>query len=277
MLPEFTNRSFNSELWRDQNLEGKSILVYCEQGFGDTIQFIRYIFLLAKEKPKTIYLETHKPLASLLREISGINKVFVRGDALLKSDYHIPLMSLANRFETTLEKIPNPRSYLKAPDVSPYSFEKNKLGQKLTKVGLVWAGRRSHRNDKNRSMSLTLCLPFLKNPNIMFYSLQIDGEDECKKYPDYVIDLSCYLTDFASTGSIINNLDLLITVDTALAHLAGSMGVKCWVMLAFAPDWRWLLNRDDSPWYSSIRLFRQKKPGDWEGVVREITSSVESI
>jgi tetratricopeptide (TPR) repeat protein len=276
-LPEFKHRSFNSQLWHNQNLTGMTILIYCEQGFGDTIHFIRYIFLLAKQNPKAIYLETHKPLVNLLKKIPKIDKVFVKGDSLPKSDYHIPLMSLAHRFKTTLENIPEPTPYLRTTKSSPYSFENSAHKTKTKKIGLVWAGRKSHQNDKNRSMPINLFLPFIKSPRVTCYSLQIGGADDCKKYSNYVIDLSSYLTDFESTGSIIKNLDLVITVDTALAHLAGSLGVKCWVMLPFAPDWRWLLNRRCSPWYSSITLFRQQKRGNWKDVVKQIMASVEEL
>ena len=126
-------------------------------------------------------------------------------------------------------------------------------------------------------MPINVFLPLIKNPKIMCYSLQIGGSDDCKKHPNSVIDLSSYLTDFETTGSIIKNLDLVITVDTALAHLAGSLGVKCWIMLPFAPDWRWLLNKRYSPWYSSITLFRQQKRGNWKDVIKQIMSSIDKL
>ncbi len=274
LLPEFKSRSFSSALWQNENLKGKSIMIYSEQGFGDTIQFIRYVSLVAKQKPKAIYLETHKFLVALLKANIKVDGVFNTGDNLPKSDYHIPLMSLAHRFKTTLENIPKKTGYLQVTENTPYIFENNQLGQKNIKIGLVWAGRKSHKNDKRRSIPFNFCLPFFKSQNIQFYSLQVDGAAECEKYSSDIIDLSVYLTDFVATGAILKNLDLVITVDTALAHLAGSLGVMCWIMLPFAPDWRWQLDNHYTPWYSSIRLFRQQKRNNWTSVIDQITSSL---
>ena len=277
LLPEFNNRSFNSQLWKGENLRDKSILLHSEQGFGDTIQFIRYVTFLTKQKPKAVYLETHKPLVSLLRAMPEIDKIFNRGEELPKSDYHIPLMSLAHRFKTTLNTIPKTTPYLKVKETSSYSFKDNHNYRKNIKIGIAWAGRKTHKNDQNRSIPLDLCVPFLQNPNVQFYSLQLDRAKDYNGNSAYLIDLSAYLTDFAATGSILKNLDLVITVDTALAHLAGSLGVKCWVMLPFAPDWRWLLDNDNTPWYSSITLFRQQKRNSWESVVNQIMSALENF
>ena len=277
LLPEFKKRSFQSKLWENQNLVGKSILVFCEQGYGDAIQFVRYLALLGKKKPKALYFETRRPLIKLFKNIPEINQIFYQGENLPKTDYHIPLMSLAHNFKTTIENIPEIPPYLKLMKPSPNLFHYRELRNKKKKIGLVWKGRESHKNDKNRSIAIDLCLPFLKNPKTTFYSLQIGGSNECKKHSAYIKDLSTYITDFASTGSIIKNFDLIITVDTALAHLAGSLGVKCWVMLPYAPDWRWLLNKDDSPWYTSIKLFRQQKRNSWENVIKTVTRSIDKL
>lgn len=273
-LPEFKRRSFDSKLWKGQNLKNKSILLHSEQGFGDTIQFIRYVTLITKQEPKNIYIETHKPLFELLKQIPEIEKVFVRGDKLPKIDYQIPLMSLANLFKTTLNSIPKSSSYIKNTKISPYKFENN---FKSKKIGICWAGRPTHKNDHKRSIPLSLCIPFLKMKNTQFYSLQLGKTEDYKDNSQHLIDLSDHLTDFAATGAILQNLDLVITVDTAVAHLAGSLGVKCWVMLPFAPDWRWLLNRNKSPWYASITLFRQNECNDWKNVISEIKSSLEKF
>ena len=160
---------------------------------------------------------------------------------------------------------------------SSYNFKDNHNYRKNIKIGIAWAGRKTHKNDHNRSIPPGLCVPFLQNPNVQFYGLQLDRAEDYKGNFPYLIDLSAYLTDFAATGSILKNLDLVITVDTALAHLAGSLGVKCWVMLPFAPDWRWLLGSDNTPWYSSITLFRQQKRNSWESVVNQIMSALENF
>jgi hypothetical protein len=186
-------------------------------------------------------------------------------------------MSLAHRFRTTLNTIPETTPYLKVKKTSSYSFKDNHNYRKNIKIGIAWAGRKTHKNDHNRSIPPDLCVPFLQNPNVQFYSLQLGRAEDYKGNLPYLIDLSAYLTDFAATGSILKNLDLVITVDTALAHLAGSLGVKCWVMLPFAPDWRWLLGSDNTPWYSSITLFRQQKRNSWESVVNQIMSALENF
>jgi len=276
LLPEFKNRSFDSQLWTGQNIENKTILVYSEQGFGDSIQFIRYIALLSKQRPKAIYLETHKSLSKLFKAIPMISKIFTKGEILPKSDYHIALMSLPHQFKTTLKTIPKTIPYLGIRTKSKYKFAaKNK--KKNIRVGLVWGGRKTHKNDQNRSIKLKLCQPFLKIPNIQFYSLQIDRSDEFGDNCSYIIDLSSHLTDFAATGSILHNLDLVLSVDTAIAHLAGSLGIKCWLILPFAPDWRWLLDRRDTPWYPSVTLFRQQKRNKWDDVIRQIASALKRL
>ncbi len=277
LLPEFKQRFPDESLWANQDLTGKSILLRSEQGYGDTIQFIRYVTFIANKKPRNIYLETHKPLIELLSQIPKINKIYNRGERLPEWDYHIPLMSLPHRFKTTLRTIPISIPYLKAKVRSPFNFANTQTKEKNLKIGLVWAGRRTHNNDQNRSMSLDLCLHFVKNNNAQFYSLQLGGSTECKKHPTLITDLSPHLIDFATTASILQHLDLIITVDTAVAHLAGAMGIRCWVMLPFAPDWRWLLGEDYSPWYPSIKLFRQSKLGCWRGVVKLINSTLKDF
>jgi tetratricopeptide (TPR) repeat protein len=267
-LPEFKSRKFDSQLWTGENLYNRSIILYSEQGLGDTIQFVRYVALVNAAKPKAIYLVTQKSLVSLLSKISDINQVFNFGEALPKTDYYIPLMGLAHVFETTLETIPQGVPYLSMSREMFYDFEV-KVNEKIKlKVGLNWAGRPSNKNDRNRSISLEMLGPITKNNKVQFYSLQY-GEEGKVLNPSInnIINLSEKLGDFAQTATIIKQLDLIITVDTALAHLAGALGVKCWVMLPFAPDWRWMLESNETPWYPSIKLFRQAKPGDWQSVI----------
>jgi tetratricopeptide (TPR) repeat protein len=275
-LPEFKNRSFNSQPWKGQNLKNKTILVYSEQGFGDSIQFVRYISLLCAQRPRAVYIETHKALNKLFKSIPMISKIYNKGERLPKSDYHIALMSLPHRFKTTLKTIPKVTPYLATKTKSPYKFA-TKSDKKISRVGLVWGGRKTHKNDHNRSIAFNLYQPFLKNPNIQFYSLQKGRSKEYNDSSSTVIDLSGYLTDFAITRSILQNLDLVITVDTAMAHLTGSLGIKCWVILPFAPDWRWLLDRNDSPWYPSIQLFRQGEQNKWGDVINQITSALQRL
>jgi ADP-heptose:LPS heptosyltransferase len=274
-LPEFASRNFKSQLWTGENLTNRSILLYSEQGFGDTIQFIRYVALLYALKPKAIYIETQNSLVSLLSQIPEIKHVFVFGETTPNTDYHIPLMGLAHVFKTTLKTIPKAMPYLSAPEKIPYALKAGIDQQIRIRVGFNWAGRSTNKNDSNRSISLNMLGLLTENTRIQFYSLQYgDVSKVLSSYENNIIDLSEKLGDFAQTATIIQQLDLIITVDTALAHLAGALGIKCWVILPFAPDWRWLLDRNDTPWYPSLRLFRQPKPGDWISVIYSIETAL---
>jgi tetratricopeptide (TPR) repeat protein len=275
-LPEFKRRKIDCPLWQGEPLAGKTLLLYSEQGFGDTLQFIRYVSLLAVQNPKAIYLETHEPLGDLLAQMTEICQVFVRGEALPNSDYHLPIMGLAQLCGTTLATIPGTAPYLDAPTdkiaTFPIDFDK----ETKPKIGLIWAGRPTHKNDRNRSLSLSAFKPLTEIERVQFYSLQLGEAQNELVAQSTIIDLSSYLTDFGATATLINQLDLVITVDTAVAHLAGALGAKCWVLLPFAPDWRWLLDRNDSPWYPSLTLFRQSDPGEWKPVIAEITQALEA-
>ena len=274
-LPEFKSLKRGSVLWTGQNLFRKSILVYSEQGFGDTIQFIRYIDNLKQLEPNLVYFETHAALKTLIKQIDGIDVVFAKGETLPKTDFHIPLMSLPYIFKTTIQSIPNKVPYLHPPQVLPHII--TKIIPKKFNVGICWKGRTTHKNDSNRSICIENLFPLFEMPDIQFYNLQLDhGESNIlKKYQ--IIDLSCQITDFSSTALIIKELDLVITVDTALAHLSGALGYKCWVLLPFSPDWRWLLKTSISPWYPSLKLFRQQTTGDWSSLIPIIKQSLKKV
>jgi tetratricopeptide (TPR) repeat protein len=276
-LPEFKRRKIDSLLWQGESLAGKTLLLYSEQGFGDTLQFIRYVSLLAAQNPKAIYLETHEPLRNLLSQTTEISQIYVRGEALPKSDYHLPIMGLAHLCGTTLATIPRASPYLNAPTDKIATFSIDSDSETKLKIGLVWAGRPTHKNDRNRSLSLSSLKPVTENKRVQFYSLQLGEAQNDLAAQSAIIDKSSYLTDFAATATLINQLDLVITVDTAVAHLAGALGAKCWVLLPFAPDWRWFLDRNDSPWYPSLTLFRQSNPGEWEPVIAEIAQALGAI
>ena len=276
-LPEFKRRKIDCPLWQGEPLAGKTLLLYSEQGYGDTLQFIRYVSLLAAQNPKAIYLETHEPLRNLLSQITEIDQIFVRGEALARSDYHLPIMSLAHLCGTTLATIPATSSYLNAPANKIAGLTLDSDSETKSKIGLVWAGRPTHKNDRNRSLSLGALMPLTENKRVQFYSLQLGKAQNDLVAQSAIIDLSSYLTDFSATATLINQLDLVITVDTAVAHLAGALGAKCWVLLPFAPDWRWLLDRNDSPWYPSLTLFRQSDPGEWEPVINDIAQALVAI
>jgi len=270
-LPEFTPRHTDIPLWQGETLEGKSILIHSEQGFGDTLQFVRYTDAL-KTQGAEVYLETHAPLCRLLEGMPSLNGVVQRGDGLPDVDVQLPILSLAHRLGTSLETVPKEIPYIPFnPDAAPDLGVTSGLN-----IGLAWAGRPTHKNDIYRSVSLDVLKPLFELSGATWVSLQIDERHDAAISADFPIrDLRPQITDFADTASAIGALDLVISVDTAVAHLAGALGKNVWILLPFAPDWRWLINREDSPWYPSARLFRQQSAGDWGEVIRRVAAALE--
>jgi len=262
-------RDLPGEPWDGAELNGRRLLVFAEQGLGDTIQFARYLPLLAG-KGGDVTLECQSSLVDLLSGMDDGISVIARGDELPPYDVHVPLLSLPGLLGTTLETIPADIPYLKAT-TGPSA------GGSGLKVGLVWRGGTVHLNDHNRSASLELFVKHLTNDGIGFYSLQKERPIEETILPLNIIDLGSGFTDFTDTAAAISGLDLVISVDTAIAHLAGALGVPCWMLLALPNDWRWMLDRGDSPWYPSMRLFRQSAPGDWDGVLVKISDELEKM
>ena len=249
-------------LWKGEDLKNKRILVTLEQGYGDVLMFCRYLPLL-KEKGAYVIFQTQAALAPFFRGWSGADEIIIYDNPMETFfDYHIALFDLPFLFGTTFETLPKKIPYLPTPSFD----QKTSLEDRgLKKVGLVWAGEAANARDKHRSIPLQLFEDILDQKNLKFYSLTRtlrDGDKALLKKHD-VIDLSERLHDFSDTAKFINQLDLVITCDTAVAHLAGGMGKKVWVLLPKAPDWRWLLEREDSPWYPTTRLFRQAQKGDW--------------
>ncbi|MEG4114041.1 MULTISPECIES: tetratricopeptide repeat protein [unclassified Microcoleus] len=275
-------RSFEKPLWDGSDLQGKTILLHPEQGFGDTIQFIRYAPLV-KQKGGKVIVACHVLLKHLFEGIAGVDRVGVRPSDLIDFQVQAPLLSLPRILGTTLENIPANIPYLAAPQDFKFSLEPN---NKL-KVGIVWAGGPLHRNNHRRSCKLSDFLKFVDVAGISFYSLQKDLsggdslQDSCASRTllkqHQIEDLSEYCVDFADTAAIISQLDLVICVDTSVAHLAGALGKPVWILLSFVPDWRWMLEREDSPWYPTARLFRQQKAGDWDGVCDRIKAALEHL
>jgi tetratricopeptide (TPR) repeat protein len=251
-------RDFTQPLWTgEQSVEGKTILLHAEQGLGDTIQFCRYAQLVAA-RGATVLLEVQPSLKALLSELKGVTKVFARGELLPAFHYHCPLLSLPLAFSTTLDTIPAEIPYLSsnADRVNEWRF---RLGSKtLPRIGLTWSGSSGHRNDANRSIPLAEFAHVLTG-DAHLVSLQREVRPADQAILDAHKDIVHFgheLKDFADTAALANLMDVVITVDTAVAHLAGAMGKPVWILLPFAPDWRWLLDREDSPWYPSARLFR---------------------
>jgi tetratricopeptide (TPR) repeat protein len=265
----FTPQS-GQPIWRGEPLEGRTLLLHGEQGLGDTLQFCRYAKLLA-ERGEKIILAVQKPLARLITNLHPAVKVIPGGEALPAFDCHSPLLSLPHLLGG---EIPSETSYLAANPHEVTAWEARLPPRdKRRRIGLVWAGSRTHRGDRLRSVSFGELAPLLKI-DAHFISLQLG---EAANEAEGLIDLTSEIKDFADTAALIACLDLVIGVDTAVLHLAGAMGRPAFMLLPFAPDWRWLLERDDSPWYPSLRLFRQKRLGDWENVIGLMpTMSVKS-
>jgi tetratricopeptide (TPR) repeat protein len=270
-------RKFRQPQWNGQQLTGETVLLHAEQGLGDTIQFIRYLPLVAARGAR-IVLEVQPQLLTLLQTATCAADVCARGAALPGFAYHLPLMSLPLVFDTTVDTIPSTSPYL-AVDESALKAAGQvhpRRGPNL-RVGLVWAGNPRFRGDQLRSIPLETLLPLSEAEDVDFFSLQFGTAVEQlaplqAQFP--LIDACSKSTDFAETAALVATLDLVISVDTAIAHLAGAMHLPVWVLLPYLGDWRWLEQRDDSPWYPTARLFRQSSPGDWHGVAVRVRDAL---
>jgi tetratricopeptide (TPR) repeat protein len=269
-------RHFAQPLWNGtDNIEGKTIFVHAEQGFGDTLQFCRYVPLLA-ERGAYVIVEVQPELKRLLSGLEDAH-VIARGEPVPPFDVHCPLLSLPRAFGTTLATIPQPRA---PPVVPPELLQKwrSRLGPSARpRVGLAWSGRPTHPNDHNRSIPSSAMLALLALPiEIVSLQKEVRSADQTflHDHRAEIADFGSELTNFLETAALLSSIDLVISVDTAVAHLACTLGRPTWILLPFAPDWRWLLDRKDSPWYPSARLFRQPRIGDWDNVIQSVLSGV---
>ncbi len=283
-------RKLNGALWLGQeSLQHKIILLHSEQGLGDAIQFSRYAASVAK-LGATVILEVEKPLIALFQTLAGVTQIIEKGQPLPPFDFHCPLISLPFAFKTKLDNIPFTQKYLGVDPTKQILWQK-KLGPKTKlRVGVVWSGGLRPNQpeawavNERRNISLALLAP-LKNEAIDFYSLQKGqpGESElvalkaAEWHGPNLIDLTAQLHNFADTAALIDQLDLIITVDTAIAHLAGALGKPVWILNRFDTCWRWLLDRNDSPWYDSVRLFRQAQLGQWEPVIEQVRNQLQQL
>jgi tetratricopeptide (TPR) repeat protein len=263
-------RGFTAPLWLgQQSLEGKTILLHAEQGFGDTIQFVRYAPLLAARGAKRVVLEVQRELVRLLSGTAGVAAVIARGETLPPFELHCPLLSLPLAFATDAATIPADVPYI-APGDDDVALWRERLPRRRPLIGVAWSGDRLHDNDLNRSLRLETLLPLLDLPGVSFVSLQHAMRDEdaavLRASPNLLAGGEAF-RDFADTAAAIAALDAVISVDTAVAHLAGAMGKSLRLLLPHAADFRWLRERQDSPWYPTARLYRQPKFGDWESAV----------
>ncbi len=263
-------------LWDGSSLQGKSILLYPEQGLGDTLQFIRYAPLV-KQTGATVIVQCQPPLLRLLATCAGIDRLLPEGTDLHPFDVQAPLLSVPRILRTTLDSIPANIPYLSADPDLRARWRESLSGVADVKVGIAWQGNPGHKRDRQRSVPLDAFAPLAEVPGVRLVSLQKGpGREQLTELAERVrvLDLADELEDFADTAALLSNLDLVITVDTAVAHLAGAMGIPVWVALPIVPDWRWLLERDDSPWYPTMRLFRQTAWGNWAGVFERLTEAL---
>ena len=270
--------SFSQPLWDGSSLRGKTILLWAEQGLGDTLQFVRYASRV-KNSGGSVIVECQPVLVSLLQSCVGVDRVLARGSCLPPFDVHAPLVSLPRILDTTLTTIPAHVPYL-AANVSLVEHWRQMvcLREQNFRIGIVWQCKNVFPEDYRRSVHLAAFAPLAALPGVHLFSLQKDSRSALTASASFsVTDLGGRLQTFADTAAALKNLDLLVTIDTAVAHCAGALGVPVWVALPYAPDWRWLLEREDSPWYPTMRLFRQKHLGDWDEVFARITKEVKKL
>ena len=269
-------RDLGAPQWSgDELLQGRTILLHAEQGLGDAIQFARYVPEVAR-RGATVLLEAHRGLAPLLAQLPGVSLTIARGDPLPAFDLHCPLMSLALAFGTTLETIPREVPYLHAPAAHLERWRTRLGPRRRPRVGLAWSGSTTLRNDRNRSIPLAR-LDAVRQLPLDFFSLQQEVRDAdlpALSSGPAITQFGAELEDFRDTAALVHLMDLVISVDTAVAHLAGALARPTWVLLPWSPDWRWLLERDDSPWYPTARLWRQPRAGDWDSVIALVAAEL---
>jgi tetratricopeptide (TPR) repeat protein len=272
-------RSFRQPFWRGaEDIAGKTLFLWWEQGYGDTIQACRYAKLVEARGAKII-MSVQESLLELIRPISPAIE-FVDSEIVpAEFDYHCPLLSLPLAFGTTLETVPAEQQYLKADEKLRAAWAPRLPPKTKPRIGLVWSGRTEHKNDHNRSIELERLLPIL-GPDADWICLQKEVRNNdlaVLRQFGRIAFFGDELRDFSDTAALLDLMDLVITVDTSVAHLAGAMGKPVWILLPFSPDWRWLLDRSDSPWYPSARLFRQQQIGNWTGVIDRVANELRSV
>jgi len=263
-------RHFTHPRWDGEPFPGKTLLLHYEQGLGDTLMFVRYASRV-KALGGRVLLAAQKPLADLVATCPGIDEVIPKGSPVPPFDFHFPLPSLPWLFRTELASIPAEIPYLRVPPHVPNRqklTERLALGEGRLRVGLTWKGSSDHPRDAQRSISAATLSPLDGLPEVAWYNFQWE-DDLAVPFPG-VLPLGHLLSTFSDTAFALNAMDLLITVDTAVAHLAGALGIPTLLLVTNIPDWRWLMDRDDSPWYPTVRIYRQPLPGDWASVIEQV-------
>jgi tetratricopeptide (TPR) repeat protein len=275
-LAELPPRPFSQPLWDGTPLPGRTILLHNEQGMGDTIQFIRFAPLV-KQRGLHVVAEVQAPLVPLLASARGVDVLLPRGASLPAFDVHCPLMSLVRIFAASPDAVPADVPYLSADPARVQRWREELSTLKGFKIGIAWQGSPSFRWDRLRSLPLTHLAPLARLPGVRLVSLQKEaGAEQLTQWQErwQVLDLGSRFASWADTAAALVQLDLVVSVDTAIAHLAGALGLPVWVPLWLAPEWRWLLHRPDSPWYPTMRLFRQTQLGDWDEVFARMAAEL---
>lgn len=269
---------YSMPLWLgNAQLAGKTILLHSEQGLGDTIQFCRYVAMFA-ELGAEVLLQVPPSLSPLMRGLENVSEIIGSGADLSDCDFHCPLLSLPLAFKTTLSSIPSPGAYLKSNSEKRLFWGDRIHPRVKPRVGLAWSGNSLHKNDKNRSIALQQLIPHLPS-NCDYFCLQKEVRESEQ---DFLLNSSIQffgseIKDFADTAALCDLMDVVVSVDTSVAHLAGALGRPTYVMLPYLPDWRWLLNRDDSPWYPTLRLYRQSADRDWTMVMKNVAADLQLL
>jgi len=261
--------------WDGGDIAGKTLLLHSEQGFGDTIMAARYLPWVAA-KGAHVVVEVPPALASLMEPIEGI-RVVTPDHTVPAFDLHCPMMSLPGVSGTMLDTIPADVPYLRAPPAHLEKWQHRLRRGGARRVGIAWAGNAVHKRDDTRSIELAAMAPLLACPGVELYGLQKDlrpGDAELLQRQPRITNLGADIESLADTGAIVAHLDLVISVDTSTVHLAGALGRPVWVLVQFAPDWRWLLDREDSPWYPTARLFRQERLDEWSKVIEKVAAEL---
>ncbi|HWZ51729.1 MAG TPA: glycosyltransferase family 9 protein [Granulicella sp.] len=271
-MPNFTSvrRNFTEPQWRGEPLNGRRILLHGEQGFGDCIQFLRYVPMV-QAAGGVVILEIQGRLMRICALLPGVTELIAYGQPVPAAELHCPLLSLPLAFGTELDSVPATVPYLSIPqEARERAMTLGWPGEGL-RVGLVWAGSPEHQQDEFRSFAFALFEPLLAVEGVHFYSLQIgEAAEQVSAAGAKVTDLAPMTMDMADTAAQIAQLDLVIAVDTSVPHMAGALGKPVWVLLSDRADWRWLVGREDSPWYPTVRLFRQRVAGDWREVIDRV-------
>ena len=271
------NRDFPGEEWNGEPLDGRTILIHAEQGLGDSIQFCRYLPLLVASGAKVVF-ECQPALVDLVSNMGENITVFAHGETPPPYDLiHAPLLSLPRLLGTTLQTVPADHPYLQADATLSAGWEGRLSQYRGPKIGLIWRGGAAHLNDRNRSAPLALFDSCLNVPGVNFFSLQKDRPKEDNNLPERFIDLGKDFDSFSDTAAALKNLDLVISVDTAVAHLAGAVGSPVWTLLAYPSDWRWLVEREDTPWYPTMRLMRKEAGQDWQALLERVATDIKNM